>query len=436
MHLHRRVGWLLLSVGTTVQAGSSNSDPQACIQNPHAEDMEDVGLAQLRFHVTHDKVQDKGITFSSNDAEFDKMVKNAEGKVLAEGPDNFAHEAPVYLPEHNKVLFISNRYACEKPGQYQASCKRVDGGTSVNQFATIQLLDLNTNVVELLPYEVWGQQIVMGNGAYPDDGCDKVFITSQGLMDKRGGVYRLDIKTGHVESIISSSSFMGDQFNSPNDIVVDPISKALVFTDPQYGFEQGFRPVPEIGNWVWVYRMESGTDRPRKLKLAADGFTKPNGIAWASEKADKVYVTDTGYFRGNEWLSAPLLKEAVRTHDKSASVFSNLDRSAPRTVYAFDVERDEAGNIQGFGNRRIVFSAEEGAPDGIKVDCAGRIYTGQADGVAVHDDSGKLLGVIDVPEGTANLVLIPRGEKTELIIMAETKIYSVTLNTKTCVIAR
>ena len=45
----------------------------------------------------------------------------------------------------------------------------------------------------------------------------------------------------------STTGYSGYQFNCPNEVVEAPDSSAW-FTDPHYGFEQGFRPRPTMEN--------------------------------------------------------------------------------------------------------------------------------------------------------------------------------------------
>ena len=68
---------------------------------------------------------------------------------------------------------------------------------------------------------------------------------------------------------------------------------SIYFTDPHYGCEQGFRPKPTTGNWVWRLAALG-----RSQRLLIDGFAKPNGIALSRDQR-YVYVTDSGFFAGN-----------------------------------------------------------------------------------------------------------------------------------------
>lgn len=63
-----------------------------------------------------------------------------------------------------------------------------------------------------------------------------------------------------------------------------------------------------------------------------------------------------------------------------------------------------------------------GIPDGIKVDANGNVYAGCGDGLNIWNSQGVLLGKVLVGGGVANFVI---GEKGQLFLMAETKLYLV-----------
>jgi gluconolactonase len=161
-------------------------------------------------------------------------------------------------------------------------------------------------------------------------------------------ITRLDLATGRVETLVDS--YDGKPLNSPNDVVVRH-DGSIWFTDPSYGHLQGFRPPPELPDAV--YRYADG-----ELTMVADGFDKPNGLAFSPDE-DVLYVGDNG---------------------------------APRRILAFDV-------IDGhrLANGRVVAHSTPEHPDGLKVDAAGRIYASAADGVRVYKPSGEQVAEIPVP---------------------------------------
>jgi gluconolactonase len=134
-----------------------------------------------------------------------------------------------------------------------------------------------------------------------------------------------------------------------------------------------------------VYRL---SEDGQELTLLVDDFDRPNGLCFSPDES-VLYVDDT-----------------ARMH-----------------VRAFDVQSD--GTL---ANGRI-FAEEEGengVPDGMKVDQQGNVYLTGPRGVWVFDPAGTHLGVIQVPEVTANLGWGENDWKT-LFITATTSIYRIQL---------
>ena len=67
----------------------------------------------------------------------------------------------------------------------------------------------------------------------------------QGLHKTNGGLFVLDVASGSATPLVNN--WAGVPFNSPNDVAVHGPSGAILFTDPPYGFAQGFRPAPQVG---------------------------------------------------------------------------------------------------------------------------------------------------------------------------------------------
>lgn len=72
------------------------------------------------------------------------------------------------------------------------------------------------------------------------------------------------------------NNYFGRQFNSLNDVVINPRNGELYFTDTLYGFLQDFRPPPGLRNQVYRYNFQSGA-----IAVVADDFTLPNGESGA-----------------------------------------------------------------------------------------------------------------------------------------------------------
>jgi gluconolactonase len=190
-----------------------------------------------------------------------------------------------------------------------------------------------------------------------------------------------------VQTVVET--WRGARLNSPNDIVCR--SDGLVyFTDPPYGVEPRQRALHFQG----LFALDLGATGPDGLRLLADEFEKPNGLAFSPDER-RLYVCDT-----------------ARYH-----------------VLAFDVEPLGALKV---GSRRVfarLDPGKPGGPDGLKVDQAGRVYVGVALGVWVFEPDGRLMGILSLPARPSNLAWCD-ADARGLAITAVDAVYYVRLRTR------
>lgn len=189
----------------------------------------------------------------------------------------------------------------------------------------------------------------------------RLIACEQGSADTPARVSYVDPATGALETAIDA--WRGFPFNSPNDVVAKR-DGTIWFTDPSYGWLQGFRPPPQVGDYVYRYDPVTGHVAP-----VADGFSKPNGLAFSPDE-QVLYVTDSG------------------ANQEEGSYYPHL----PHHVIAFDVM-----NGRHLGAPRLVAVVAPGFPDGVKTDDMGRVYTSCASGVLVLTPSGDLIGELILP---------------------------------------
>jgi gluconolactonase len=174
-------------------------------------------------------------------------------------------------------------------------------------------------------------------------------------------VSRMALDGGGVEPVVET--WAGQRLNSPNDVVCR--SDGLIyFTDPPYGVEPRHRALHFQG----VYAFDPTRAGPGALRLLADDFEKPNGLAFAPGE-ETLYVCDTGRYHVRAFQVEP--SGTLKTD--SSRVFARLDPGQP------------------------------GGPDGMKVDKAGRVYVAVALGVWVFEPDGRLLGILSLPARPSNL---------------------------------
>jgi gluconolactonase len=242
---------------------------------------------------------------------------------LAHVVDVDAHEGPVYAADEHALYFTS----LPRPGK---AAPVVD----------IKRLDLASGDVTVLVADAR-----VANGmALDHDGA--LLVCEQGTFALPAAIARVDRVTGERETVVDAP------LNSPNDVVVKS-DGTIWFTDPSYGWRQGFRPAPARSDAVYRYDRRTG-----ELAPVADSFDKPNGLCFSPGETT-LYVGDNG---------------------------------KPQHVKAFDVIDGSS-----LARERVLTEIGPGHPDGMKVDSEGRLYVSSPSGVQVLSPTGERLAEIAVP---------------------------------------
>ncbi|KAI9821167.1 MAG: hypothetical protein M1827_003901 [Pycnora praestabilis] len=286
----------------------------------------------------------------------------------------FFHEAGVFIPDSNEIFITSNQI--KDPSAVST------GGKTI-QITKIELFsdrDLDRHKVRC-PTKVF-----MANGGVNYKGG--ILFCAQGSLYEPGGLIHMEAKRPHKTTTLITN-YHGRQFNSPNDVVLHS-DGSIWFTDPCYGYEQGFRGRPQLPNQVYRYDPATGD-----IRVVADGFGRPNGIAFAPHEKI-LYITDTDFIHGD----------------------GTTDPARAATIYAYDVTQISGAPF--LLNRRVLAFADTGAPDGIKCDVFGNIYCGCGDGVNVWNPAGTLIGKILVEGGIANFCF---GREGEIFLLGEHKLW-------------
>ncbi|KAF4565636.1 hypothetical protein EYR36_002214 [Pleurotus pulmonarius] len=294
---------------------------------------------------------------------------------IASNPDfGFAYEAPVYFPETDEMFFsgapvVGN--ASVNSQVNKVSMAEVEDALSASNGAT---LDLPSTVLSTT------------GGTGPFRGS--LLLVGGGLGTQPPAITLVNPRPPHNVTVLLDN-FFGRQFNSLDDIKVRSTSGNIFFSDVEYGFALGIRPAPLMPNQI--YRLDPDT---RVLRMVADGFSRPNGIAF-TEDGKTVYVSDSG--------ALP---------DLSGTTI----QTQPATIYAFDVDSVS----ERFLNRRVFAYIDAGVPDGLQVDTEGNVYAGTGDGVQVWNPEGTLLGKLFVGTRTSNMAFAGLGR---LVILSQTKLF-------------
>ena len=185
----------------------------------------------------------------------------------------------------------------------------------------------------------------------------------------------------------------GKRLNRPNDIV-GRSDGSLYFTDP--------------GGRL--------TDAERELDFSGVHIIAPDGN-------QSVGTTETEYPNGLAFSPDEKILYVAITRLDSRCLEEKEKKQVceHQLIRAFDVAPDGSlSNNRVFAN---MHSAEDGVPDGMKVDVDGNVYCTGSEGVWVFDASGNHLGTIILPEIPANCAWGGPDNRT-MLFTARTSVFS------------
>ena len=188
------------------------------------------------------------------------------------------------------------------------------------------------------------------------------------------------------------------RLNRPNDVVCRS-DGSIYFTDPSGRLPPEEREL----DYSAVHRISPNGSST----VATTGTEYPNGLAFSPDERI-LYVAIT---RLDERCFGEKERGEVCRHQQ---------------IRAFDVAAD--GTLS---NNRVfaeMFSAEDGVPDGMKVDVEGRVYCTGPGGCWVFDAGGNRLGIIHLPEIPANCGWGGPDNRT-MLFTAHTSVYSMRMKT-------
>jgi len=297
----------------------------------------------------------------------------------------YFHEAGVFHPSTNTLFVTSNQLADPSPDAV------------VTRHQTIVI----TKIEFFSPTDFTRDKVRCPERQYMANGGtnyrDGLILCAQGSLREPSGLIYMEAKRPHKTTTILNN-YHSRPFNSPNDVVVHS-DGSIWFTDPIYGYEQGFRPKPQLPQHVYRFDPSTGD-----IRAVADGFGRPNGICF-SPSEDTLYITDTDLLHGDG---------------------STPDPRRAATIYAYSVFCENDNPY--LTNRRVFAYADTGAPDGVKCDVFGNVYAGCGDGINVWNSGGMLIGKIQIEGGVTNFCF---GRNGEIFVFAEHMLFRAKLGDHT-----
>jgi gluconolactonase len=312
--------------------------------------------------------------FISHDAGFAAVLGTDPRLVCVAETD--AHEGPVYLPDEDALYFTTRPAPSRSSGPPVVNVKRIalDGERFPLEADRVSTVREDANVANGMTLGLDGRLIACEQGSRSGDAA----ITAY------------ELSTGELTTLVDR--YRGLPLNSPNDVILHS-DGAVWFTDPSYGYLQGFRTKPALGDHV--YRLDPRSGQP---SVVAYSFDKPNGLAFSPDET-VLYVGDSG-----------------ANHEPGS-----FDPARPHQIVAFDLT--DGRRLE---NERLFSVTNPGFPDGIKVDADGRVYASSFSGVQVFDPRGNLIGEINLP-GAVNFTF-GGPEGNVLFITTDEAVWAAVLN--------
>lgn len=182
---------------------------------------------------------------------------------------------------------------------------------------------------------------------------------------------------------VLAGNFPGAAFGRPNDLVLDK-KGGIYFTDSGAAPRTDTTaPAPRTDVTVKpaVYYIAPGG----KLRRIADDIARPNGIQLSRDEKT-LYVANT-------------YGEYVLAYDIAADGSLGARRNFAR--------------LAGFAQTE---TGPSSGADGLAIDAEGRLYVASSAGIQVFDNSGKALGIIELPKKPQNLAFAGTDKKTLYIV--------------------
>jgi gluconolactonase len=234
-----------------------------------------------------------------------------------------------------------------------------------------------------------------------EPGSNGMTLDSRGRLTVAGhaqrDVWRLEQMNPKAQATVLADTYEGKRLNSPNDLVYKS-DGTLYFTDPPYGLPNLDSDSTKQLTFSGVYRLPGALNHKpgappdrAQLQLLTKDLPRPNGICFSP---DEKYLYVNNSEPKKLWMRYTVKADGTLTDGK---VF-------------FDASSD----------KRV------GAPDGMKVDQSGNLYSAGPGGVWIISPEGKHIGTLDIPERVGNVAWGGADHKT-LYVAASSSIYRITL---------
>lgn len=315
--------------------------------------------------------------FISYDVEFLTLLGNPKIDLVEERTSNFAGEAGVWIKSRNEVWYT----------------------TWINDGPThVEILDLNTRKTRPL---VSSEPLHNPNGGFYHDGLIYFACLRDDARGWPGGVVSVDPESGHVEKVLNS--YFGLKFDFIDDltwVTQAETGKSYMFITI-LPYPEGTELTSTLPQGLWRWDPQNQALLPA---ISRTEFPVPNGIR-PSKDGKALWLTDFG-------------------GEERSKIWGLPAKIGAPAIYRYDLDQDMWPT-----NKRIFGVARMQAPDGIRIDDQGRVWTAEGEGIVVRAKDGRILGLFNAHYFTRDpvKVAIVQFELVEdmVVILGQNKLWIV-----------
>ena len=282
-----------------------------------------------------------------------------------------AHEGPVYVPAQRRLYFAT------------APSQRGPGAR-----VELKYWDLEASIID-----TWLYDARMANGVALSCDASCLLVCEQGDRERPAAIARYRLSDKHRTQVVAD--FEGQPFNSPNK-VAELSTGVILFTDPDYGRRQRFRPTR-----VPTERTEGGaflSPEEMAARYRPDDALPPATYVLAGGVLRKL---DTGLEQPHGLAVSPDERYLYISDTSADDGVGGFDESRRHDVYRYALDAG-TGDLS---MRRHLASVPVGIPDGMVCDEQGRLFCAVGDGIRVYDAEGARLHHELIDGGAVNLFL-------------------------------
>ena len=250
----------------------------------------------------------------------------------------YFYSGGAFIPRIGTLFLTSNLLRDPEPSAVPSANKR----TEITKIDFYSSRNYNRDKVRFHEHSY----MAAGVAGYPNGDGNGVILCVQGSLKEPAGLVHIDTKRPHKSRMLINN-FQGRPFNSPCDIVANPMDGSVYFTDPAYGYERGYRPKPQLPTGhIYRYEPESG-----ECRVVANGHSRPAGLA-LSPDFTTLYVSELGDKYGGTTIFAYSIatSDPFKEADTSFQISVTQNPNSTNNIHKSTPSNSTSGSNSGSNN--------------------------------------------------------------------------------------